>query len=87
MSYLSRLEKASQHKESSEFVLAFYRTVLERNTMVQSVNVALSAYSDEISNATHRYIVVSFPNGRTLRVTQASVDNGDVYVQLEEERR
>jgi len=83
---LRRHDKHSQHKEASDFMLAVYRSVLERNTSVQSLNVTLSAFSEEMANATKRHLLLTFPNGRKLRISQTSVDTGELVVDLEEER-
>jgi hypothetical protein len=86
VSRLSRHEKQSQNREASDFVLALYRSVLERNTAVQSANLTLSAFPEELANATKRHLLLKFSNGRKLRVSQTSIDDGSVVVDLEEER-
>jgi len=86
VSALSREEKQVHGKETSDFMVALYRSVLERNTLVQSANVRLSAFSEEMTNSTNRHLLLTFANGRTLRVKQMTLDNGDVVVDLVEER-
>jgi len=86
VSSLRRHDKHSQHKEASDFMLSVYRSVLERNTSVQSLNVTLSSFSEEMASATKRHLLLTFPNGRKLRISQTSVDTGELVVDLEEER-
>jgi hypothetical protein len=86
VSALSRHDKQARSKETSDFVVALYRSVLERNTVVQSVSVTLSAFSGEMTNAVQRHLLVTFSNGRKLRVSQATLDNGEVVADLTDER-
>jgi hypothetical protein len=64
VSALSRNEKQFRDKDTSDFMVALYRSVLDHNTAVQSVNVTLSAYSEEITNAAQRHLLLTFANGR-----------------------
>jgi len=78
-------EKQSQNKEAADFVLAFYRLLLDGRTTSQSA-VTISVFPDEISNAVDRHIVLAFQDGRKIRIKHGALDTGDVVVDLTEER-
>jgi hypothetical protein len=86
VSGLRRDEKQSQNKEVADFILSLYRSVLDRNSLIQPSVVTLSAFSEELSNATSRHLTLTFPDGRRLHLTQSTLDNGEVVVDLQEER-
>jgi hypothetical protein len=86
VSSLERHDKQSQDKAASDFVLAMYRSVLERNTVVTLAGVTVMAFSEELGNASQRHLLLTFPNGRKLRITQANLDDGGVVANLHEER-
>jgi len=77
--------KQIRGKDTSDFVLALYRTILNGQTTATGT-VNISAFPDELSNGINRYILLTYPNGRILRITQFAVDNGQVGAEIEEER-
>jgi hypothetical protein len=85
VSKLVRSEKYTGNKDASDFVLALYRSILNGQTTSHAV-ITISAFPEELSNGTMRNILLTYPDGRKLRVTQHAVDNGQVGVELEEER-
>jgi hypothetical protein len=86
VSHLTADVKQIQSKDVSEFVLTLYRTILDGQTAASGAGVTVSAYPQDIPNATERYVLLSYPNGRKIRLTQFSVDDGTAAVKIEEER-
>ena len=77
--------KASGGKETSDLALALYRAILNGRESA-SENVSLNAFSRESTNGTSRNIVLTYSNGRVLRLAQIAVDDGTLGVNLDEER-
>ena len=64
--------KATGSKDTSDFVLALYRSVLSgRDRATETVTITAS--SKEMGNGTSRYVILTYPNGRVLRISQAAV--------------
>ena len=73
----------SGNKDTSDFILALYRSVVagQKSTRGQ---VTISAFTDEDSNGTN--ILLTFPDGRRIRLTQFAEESGQVGAQIEDER-
>jgi hypothetical protein len=86
VSHLTVDVKQVQAKDASEFVLALYRTILDGQTAASGAGVTVSAYPQDVASAAERYVLLSYPNGRKIRLTQFSVEDGTSAVKIEEER-
>lgn len=82
---LRRNVKQSQDKVAVEFVLAVYRSLLDGKTEMQSP-VNISARPVDGTNFTGRELVFTFGDGRMVTVQHSILDNGEMVVQLNEDR-
>ena len=71
------------NKDTSDFVLALYRAVVAGQKSARG-QVTITAFTDEDTNGTN--ILLTFPDGRRLRITQFAEESGQIGAQIEEER-
>jgi hypothetical protein len=82
---LRRHERQSQDKAVGEFILAFYRSVLNGQPTARAV-VTVTAMPLEGGNFSGRTLTFTFSDGRILVLKHGLADDGTVAVDLEEER-
>jgi hypothetical protein len=76
---------ASGDKETSDFVRALYRVMLNGQTTTNTA-VSIKVFAQESPNSTLRNIYLYFPDGRILWVYQSSGDDGSVVARIDELR-
>lgn len=72
-------------KDAADFVTAFYRCLLDGQPTARGA-VNFYAYSMEATGGSARFIQLTFPNGRILRISVNAADNGQSGTSLEEFR-
>ena len=85
VSGLRRDVKRSQDKAAAEFILSVYRSLLDGKTEMRAL-VNVSARPVDGANFTGRDLTFAFSDGRFVTVRHAILDNGDLVVELNEER-
>jgi len=85
VSELSASLKSTSERDSSDLVLTLFRAILNGRDLAAET-VSLRAFAREAINGTSRNIVITYPNGRVLVLSQLAGDKGTIGVNLEEER-